>query len=448
MIKKLKYDRETILMGQEAAVTGGLLKSPIENTCKFLPVTHWLSPEDSLTFEIESEKDEMCRAVCLLDGCGSRIRIRTGGQSLTDPSRAGWDRLDCGMLLLKMGRNTIQIDCPYPIGELSFYSLELIPVQLLPRLKEAASRLRSDTSWMKKAGYGLQFHWTTLSCPETGPRISYEAAVSAFDPAALAKTVSRTGAGYVIFTTSHAEHFIPAPITAVDRVLPGRTAKRDLIAELIAALHKYGIRLMLYYHIGHDDWSDPDGWWAHTGYSASPERFLANWKAIITEMGLRYRNGLAGWFFDDGCAYYPLNPDFYELTSAAKAGNPERVVCYNPWIMPRITDFQDYFCGEGYDFLTHRDELTEGGDGIFTDGPQKGLQAHTNFILETNWWHGGLNTPIAPPNVPLEKFLSDMLEARRYGIVPSVNLEIYQDGRISQESARYLDELIQVWDRA
>jgi hypothetical protein len=95
-----------------------------------------------------------------------------------------------------------------------------------------------------------------------------------------------------------------------------------------------------------------------------------------------YGKDLAGWFFDDGCVYYPLNPDFRRLTEAAKTGHAGRLVCYNPWVLPRMTDFQDYLCGGGYDFLKFWDGLPADGTGIYTSGPHKGLQAHTNFVLE------------------------------------------------------------------
>jgi hypothetical protein len=84
--------------------------------------------------------------------------------------------------------------------------------------------------------------------------------------------------------------------------------------------------------------------------------FINNWCAIMREIGERY---------DDGCVYYPLNPDFRALGWAAKAGNPGRVICCNPWIWPRFTDFQDYFCGEGYGFLKSHEWLPDDGSGIF-----------------------------------------------------------------------------------
>ena len=164
-------------------------------------------------------------------------------------------------------------------------------------------------------------------------------------------------------------------------------------------------------------------------------------------MGNRYGKGLAGWYFDDACVYYPLNPDFRRLTLAAKAGNPDRVVCYNPWVLPRSTDFQDYLCGEGYDFLKLWDGLPADGTGIYASGPYKGLQAHTNFVLERSWVHSRLDTDIPAPPYKKEQFVQDMKAGIAHGIVPSVNLEIYQDVGVGEASLEYMKAVKQELNR-
>lgn len=148
--------------------------------------------------------------------------------------------------------------------------------------------------------------------------------------------------------------------------------------------------------------------------------------------------GLAGWFFDDGCVCYPLTPSFELLARAAKAGNPGRVICFNPWICPRFTDFQDYFCGEASRSLLADKHLPPEGTGVFVAGSHRGLQAHTNSLLEESWVHGALERPIPPPRVSVDLFVRDMLGATARGIVPSVNLDIYQDGTVSEQSLDYM----------
>ncbi|MFO1529135.1 MAG: alpha-L-fucosidase [Kiritimatiellia bacterium] len=87
--------------------------------------------------------------------------------------------------------------------------------------------------------------------------------MDAFDAEAFAERMARTGAGFVVFTTSHAEQMFPAPLASLDAVLPGRTTRRDLVADLAAALERRGLRLMLYHHLGSS--RDPD-WLRASGF--------------------------------------------------------------------------------------------------------------------------------------------------------------------------------------
>jgi hypothetical protein len=76
-------------------------------------------------------------------------------------------------------------------------------------------------------------------------------------------------------------------------------------------------------------------------------------------------------------------------------------------------------------------------------GPHKGLQAHTNFILEGDWVHGRLNREIAPPRYSRDQFIADMKAGIAHGVVRSVNLEIYQDVGIGDESQALMAALSQ-----
>ena len=437
-------DRPTILMADAATLAGNLRRWPAKSSADRFHVSHWTLPGDSFTWKLNAANAGEYSVVALVRGSGAIVQLASD-RARTPPAapvHSGWDRVELGALKLAQGVQSLTLSSTQPGSGLELYSLELATPKLTSRLAKQARAARSDTSWMRKAKYGLQFHWTSQSQPRSGPRKPYAEASRDFPARAFAEAVHESGAGYVILTTSHAEYFFPAPIAAIDAIMPGRTARRDLIRDLIEELGRFGIRLMLYYHAGHDHWREPNGWWVRCGHDArNPEKFLANWCSIIGEVGHRYGSGLAGWFFDDSRVYYPLNPEFRRLAIAAKAGNPSRVICYNPWIWPRCTDFQDYFCGEGYGFLKVRDNLPADGSGIFSNGPQRGLQAHTNFILESDWCHSKPETAIPLPTIPKEAFISDVSSAIARGIVPSINLEIYQDGGVGPASIEYLAAL-------
>ena len=435
----VRDDRPTLLMGDAAVIHGGIKSVPPDHGAKRFHVSNWKGPDDSLTWTVDVPSHAEFAVTALIRGKAAQIELAGGHKKLELPIDTGWNRVDLGTVSLSRGQRTLTLHAPNPGTDLELYSLELATPALKTSLLKEARALRSDTAWMRRAKYGLQFHWTSRSMPRHGKRKPYAEAVRDFPVKEFASTVNDAGAGYVILTTAHAEHYFPAPIKSIDRILPGRTTARDLVRDLIEALGAYGIHLLLYYNVGHDSWNVPDGWWVREGFNPErPEKFLANWCSIMDEVGERYGKDLAGWFYDDSCVYYPLNPDFRRLGRSAKRGNDERVICYNPWIWPRCADFQDYFCGEGYSFLKVRDYLPADGTGIFTGGPQQGLQAHTNFVLESDWCHERPESAIAPPNIPKETFLRDMLDGIAHGIVPSVNLEIYQGGGVSEISLDYM----------
>jgi hypothetical protein len=432
-------DRPTILMADAANQEGRFLVHPDDRGIKHYDLRGWNSAGDRLCWEVETHSPGTYLVTALIQGADSPVILECGTNQLAATVNTQWDRMEFGEIHLAAGKNTLTMRTPVTGKPMALYSIELVSPEGKVDLDRKAAEMRSSTAWMRAARYGLQFHWTSMSQPRHGAKKPYQAAVGDFDAQRFARMIRDTGAGYVILTTSHAEYFFPGPIQAINRIMPGRTADRDLVKDLIDSLGQFGIRLMLYYHVGHDHFAEPDGWWKRTGFNPEePEKFLQSWCSIISEIGERYGHGLAGWFFDDGCFYYPLNPRFDVLTGAAKAGNPDRLVCYNPWIWPRFTDFQDYLCGEGYDFLKNDKNLPADGSGIFTAGPHKGLQAHTNFILESDWCHWQPETPIPAPQVPKETFVKDMAAANSRGIVPSVNLEIYQDGLISDLSLEYM----------
>jgi hypothetical protein len=440
----IRDDRPTVLMAAAADRTLSLPTEPNLSGFDTPHVSGWSLPTDSFNWTVDAPVAGEYSVVALIRGTGATIQISSDKAHTPPPTAVdtGWDRVSLGTVKLVRGAQTFILWAPKPGDGLELYSLELAAPQLAARVLDQARAMRSDTSWMRQAKYGLQFHWTAQSQPRTGPRKPYAEAARDFATRAFAETVHESGAGYVILSVSHPEFYFPAPIAAIDAAMPGRTARRDLVRDLIEELGRFGIRLMLDYHPGHGDWRDPNGWWARSSYNTNhPERFLANWCSITSEVGLRYGNGLAGWFFDDGRVYYPLAPDFRRLTAAAKVGNPRRLVCYNPSIYPRLTDFQDYSCGEGYGSLKAFDHLPAGASGVFSSGPQQGLQAHANFVLESDWCHAEPETAIPAPSIAKETFVADLSAAIARGIVPSINLEIYQDGGIGPASLDYLKAL-------
>jgi len=298
------------------------------------------------------------------------------------------------------------------------------------QLHAAALKLRADTRWFQACRYGLMCHWTSQSFPRHGERKPYADAVRDFDVEGFAAQVQDTGAGFVVFTTSHAQQFFPAPLKSLDGMLAGRTASRDLVADLATALQRRGVQLFLYYHIGAINdpaWLDATGFW-----ETDTSQLFKHWTAIIEEIGRRYGDKLAGWWFDDGAVnYYYRSAPWQRLAMAAKAGHPGRLVAFNPWELPSPTEFQDYYCGEGNRDPTVQGCLQPADHGRISGGTYAGLQASAALIMEGDWLHTKRDTEIGAPRQTVSQ-LADLL--RRFAAlenVPILNCEIYQEGTLS-----------------
>ncbi len=102
-----------------------------------------------------------------------------------------------------------------------------------------------------------------------------------------------------------------------------------------------------------------------------PQHIHAQLDDSITEIGQRYGTNLDGFFFDDGMVlYYPAS--FEQLHTAARTGNPNRLISWNDYVFPRVTDFQDVWFGEGSHGQSQNGSAAAGGNGVFTSGPTKG----------------------------------------------------------------------------
>lgn len=356
-----------------------------------------------------------------------------------------WRRLPLeGTLDLEAGKHTIRVSLAAADDSgrnetIELHSVELVKPGVKERLHQAAMKLReqADTAWFRKAGYGLMLTWTSCITPRRGAKKNYADAVDAFPVEQFADQAAATGASFIVFSTSHAEMYFPAPLTSLERILPGRTTRRDLVAELAMALERRGMRLFLYYHLGAE--SDPL-WLESSGFKdTDTRRFWDNWTAVIGEAGERYGTRLSGWWFDDGTGnYYYRSAPWERLAHTAKLGNPRRLICFNPWILPSATEFEDYLAGENNTDASLGGKLRPGMGGRLGVGLRVGLQASSAIRMEGDWDHRALDTDISPPRYSLEQTVKMIRDFRALENVMIFNLEIYQDGLMSEATVELL----------
>ncbi len=348
------------------------------------------------------------------------------------PLPYNWARLALSEpLYLPKGHSTVRVQLQKPIEVPStgaaLKSVELLNVAMQRQMEDRVRAFRSNTQWLNRAKFGLMFQWGEWGYPRHGAKKKWPGMINDFDVAKFAETVASTKAGYVVWSATWATYYFPAPIKAIDRILPGRTCKRDLIGELADALQEHGIKLIVYYHCGHGD----QRWWARNWVSNDDKRlFFHNWTNIMNEVGERYGDRLAGWMYDDDCVYYPA--PYEQLGKAAKAGFKGRIISYNPWIIPRGTDFQDIQFGEGFQGDTN---TPVGGNGIYAAGPYKGLHAHGMFILDgPDWGIFRPDTVIDLPRFNKDQAVDLALNAAARNQALSWDLLMYEDESVSMES--------------
>ena len=224
--------------------------------------------------------------------------------------------------------------------------------------------MQKDISWMK-GSFGLSSHYTqTVVKYRSNDTKTYQQAIEELDEEKIANTLAELGCTHYIFTLTHGTQYLPMPCATLDRILPGRTCKRDFISDLIKALKNKGIRLILYYNHSCNEGVDPE-WEDACGYSKGGkenlDKFASNICDIVREISLRYGKDIFGWWFDSAYSvdprgkYNTITTDMGDwlfpwdkLVEAVESGNPNSAVTINSGIDEhyRYYENMDYWAGE------------------------------------------------------------------------------------------------------
>ena len=251
------------------------------------------------------------------------------------------------------------------------------------------------TEWMRTARWGVMTHYLSdLALRDTPPSVeAWNRVVDAFDAQGLAQEIADTGAGYYLITIGQNSGYFLAPNPAYDRITgirPSHCSRRDLVADVAAALAKRGVRMLVYLPTGAPD-RDPAAMaaleWKRGAY---PNReFQAKWEQVVRDWSLRWGTRISGWWFDG--AYWPNTmyrspqpPNFASLAAAARAGNPANIVTFNRGVIYPIltmTEQEDYTAGE----INEPDRVNPRRSD---DGRIDGARLHMLSYLGENWGRG------------------------------------------------------------
>ena len=216
-------------------------------------------------------------------------------------------------------------------------------------------------AWMARAQWGLMIGDLAdgLRREATEPlgADAWNAYVDAFDVEALAGELAALKVPYVFVTVGRDSGFYAAPNATYDAIVgatPSRGARRDLVGALGDALAIRNIRMLVALTMAPpaDDaaavaalqWSD-----------GSNAAFRRHWERVVRDWSQRWGKRVAGWWFD-GCAwpnaYRGAEPGFGSLAAAAREGNAEAAVAFNPGPANRLyslTPHEDFTGGEVQD---------------------------------------------------------------------------------------------------
>ncbi len=277
----------------------------------------------------------------------------------------------------------------------------LFPLVLLAACRTAHapdSAVRpSRAAWMQQARWGIMTHyladWRARADNEPMSIEHWNELVDNFDVDGLASQIQSTGAGYHLISIGQNSGYYLAPNATYDKLVgnnPSKCSRRDLISDLAAALHKRGIRLMVYLPSGAPG-GDAKAVKA-LEHQRGPNRnreFQVKWEAVIRDWSTRWGTNVCGWWFD-GCywpnAMYrdPAPPNFTSFAAAARAGNPDSIVAFNPGVVDRalsISPDEDYTAGEINDL--DRAMIRRANNGIID-----GCQVHFLSFLGQRWGMG------------------------------------------------------------
>ncbi|MFA6564654.1 MAG: alpha-L-fucosidase [Verrucomicrobiia bacterium] len=312
---------------------------------------------------------------------------------------------------------------------------------------ETADYTRANTDWLAKRRYGIGVHWTAQTVPRNGDPLPFQRAVDAFKLKEFVEQVRHAGADYVLFTAAHALQMLPAPHPVIDRLLPGRTCKRDLIGELADALAAHGLPLLVYWNHSCNGRNDPE-WRKAVGYDGKDKTILArNLIEIIAWMGRRYGKKIKAWWFDSSYSLDPRGPHnsvttdmtgfqfpWERFTVAAKIGFPGRLVTYNAGVAQTYlyTTHQDYWAGE----------LVNLKVPATSRYLNNGLQWFGWTCLDHRGWvHTKRNTDIPKPLYTDDEVIAFVRACNAHQAPMTFNVGIYQDGTMASASVEQLRRL-------
>jgi hypothetical protein len=315
---------------------------------------------------------------------------------------------------------------------------------LTAEAQSAASTAQSTNraAWMQEPRYawGVMTHyladWQARDHGLTMTPAFWNKLIDGFEVAKMAKDLESVGAGHYQISIGQNSGYYLAPNAAYDAITkadPSKCSRRDLVADFYDALHGRDIKLMVYLPSGapNQDKAAVEALEWRNGPYPNKE-FQLKWQRVIAEWSQRWGKMVAGWWFD-GC-YFPNSmyrsveaPNFTSFAAAARKGNPDSCLAFNPGVIYRIMGMSpddDYTAGE-----IDKPEMAS----VRRDegGRVDGVQIQMLSFLGEKWGSG-------KPRFTTEQVIAYTKKIRDAGGAVTWDVPVETDGTITQP---FLDQL-------
>jgi hypothetical protein len=253
------------------------------------------------------------------------------------------------------------------LGSASAIAASALPLHALQSSRTAPQQLSSGSNraaWMQDSRYcwGVMTHyladWQARDHKLDMNVDLWNKLIDGFDVEGMARRLESVGAGHYQLSIGQNSGYYLSPNAAYDRITgihPSKCSRRDLVSDFYGPLHRRDIKLMVYLPSGAP--AEDKTAVAALEWSNGPhpnKNFQLKWQQVIEEWSRRWGNKVAGWWFD-GC-YFPntmyrsvASPNFSSSAAAARAGNPDSCVAFNPGVIYRILSMspdEDFTAGE------------------------------------------------------------------------------------------------------
>ena len=266
-----------------------------------------------------------------------------------------------------------------PVRRLSLWiaAMVLALTSRLPAAEPNPADLRPNAVTFRQMRYGIFIHnvYGLTGWPDGRKSATLDQFANAFNARGFADEMASIGVEYVFFTAWHKSMYLLGPNKALEKWLPGHTAKRDLVGEIADALQAKGIKLVIYAHPndGHDLTAAEQARIGYANRGADKNRVLNQFiNEVYSELSERYgrKPNVLGYWWDNwwangGCIDVP------RLRKTVLAKFPGAIILSNMY----DANFIDFFSIEG-----------GGPPPVDRMSPQKD---NLTFYVMGDWWNAG-----------------------------------------------------------